>query len=37
VVKNNKQWSKNLSEKQPVKVRVVGNKRGNVVVVESIQ
>src|SRR4051812_28451445 len=37
VVKNNKQWSKNLSEKQPVKVRVVGNKKGNVVVVESIQ
>jgi hypothetical protein len=37
VVKNNKKWSKSLAEKQPVKVRVVGNKKGDVVVVESIQ
>jgi hypothetical protein len=37
VMKNNKNWSKSLESHQPVKVRVVGNKRGNVVVVESIQ
>src|ERR1051326_6809721 len=37
VVKHNKKWSKNLASKQPVKVRIVGNKKGDVVVVESIQ
>src|ERR1051325_4765376 len=37
VVKHNKKWSKNLSSKQPVKVKIVGNKKGDVVVVESIQ
>ena len=37
VVKHNKKWNKNFESKQPVKVRVVGNKKGDVVVVESIQ
>jgi len=37
VVKNNKKWSKSMSDRQPVKVRVIGNKKGDVVVVESIQ
>jgi hypothetical protein len=37
VVKHNKKWSKSLASKEPVKVRVVGNKKGDVVVVESIQ
>lgn len=37
VVKNNKKWSKSLADRQPVTVRVVGNKKGDVVVVESIQ
>ena len=37
VVKNNKKWSKSFESHQPVKVRVVGNKKGDVVVVESIQ
>jgi hypothetical protein len=37
VVKNNKKWSKSLANREPVKVRVHGNKKGDVVVVESIQ
>jgi hypothetical protein len=37
VVKNNKKWSKNLESREPVKVRVVGNQKGDMVVVESIQ
>jgi len=37
VVKHNKKWNKSLTSKEPVKVRVVGNKKGDVVVVESIQ
>ena len=36
-VKNNKEWSRSLADRKPVKVRVIGNKKGNVVVVESIQ
>jgi hypothetical protein len=37
VMKSNKDWSKNLDARQPVKVRVVGNQRGDVIVVESIK
>ena len=37
VVKTNKNWSRYMTEHQPVKVRVVGSKHGNVVVVESIK
>jgi hypothetical protein len=37
VVKSNKDWSKNLESRQPVTVRVVGNQRGEVIVVESIK
>lgn len=37
VVKNNKKWNKFLNEHAPLKVRVVGKKNGEVVVVQSIQ
>jgi hypothetical protein len=37
VMKSNKDWSKNLESRQPVKVRVVGNQRGDLIVVESIK
>jgi hypothetical protein len=37
VVKSNKDWSKNLESRQPVKVRVVGNQQGDMIVVESIK
>lgn len=37
VVKKNKNWSRNMSSHQPVKVTVVGNRKGDTVVVESIK
>jgi hypothetical protein len=37
VMKSNKDWSKNAESKQPVKVTVVGNQRGDVIVLESIK
>ena len=37
VVKNNKKWSKNLESHEPVKVRVMGNQKGEMIVVDSIQ
>lgn len=37
VMKNNKDWSKNLESHKPVTVRVVGNQKGDVIVVESIK
>jgi hypothetical protein len=37
VVKKNKMWTRDINEKKPVKVTVVGNRRGDTVVVESIK
>jgi len=37
VVKKNKNWSRDMSAHKPVKVTVVGNRRGDTVVVESIK
>jgi hypothetical protein len=37
IVKNNKAWTRYVNNREPIKVRVVGNKRGDVVVVESIK
>jgi cytoskeletal protein RodZ len=37
VMKKNKDWSRNMSSHKPVKVTVVGNRRGDTVVVESIK
>ncbi len=37
VLKSNKDWSKNLEDRKPVSVRVVGNQKGDVIVVESIK
>jgi|SwirhirootsSR3_FD_contig_111_117290_length_504_multi_4_in_0_out_0_1 hypothetical protein len=37
VLKSNKDWSKNLEEHKPVSVRVMGNQKGDVIVVESIK
>jgi len=37
VMKSNKNWSKNLEDRKPVSVRVVGNQKGDVIVVESIK
>jgi len=37
VLKSNKDWSKNMEERKPVSVRVVGNQKGDVIVVESIK
>jgi len=37
VLKSNKNWSKNLEDRKPVSVRVVGNQKGDVIVVESIK
>jgi hypothetical protein len=37
VMKKNRNWSRDLSSHKPVKVTVVGNKRGDTVVVESIK
>jgi hypothetical protein len=36
-VKHDKKYTTYITEKKPVKVRVIGNKKGDVVVVESIQ
>ena len=37
VVKNNKHWKEYITEKKPVKVRVIGTPNGDTVVVEKIQ
>jgi len=37
VMKKNKNWSEDMSSHKPVKVTVVGNRRGDTVVVESIK
>ena len=37
VVKTNKKWSDWMTRHEPVKVRVIGNRRGDVIVVESIR
>jgi hypothetical protein len=37
VMKSNKDWSKNAESKKPVSVTVVGNQRGDTIVVESIK
>jgi hypothetical protein len=37
VVKSNKDWNGFISERKPLKVRVVGTPNGNVVVMESIR
>src|SRR4051812_30038593 len=37
VMKKNKDWSRNMSSHKPVRVTVVGNRRGDTVVVESIK
>ena len=37
VMKANKDWSKNVESRQPVKIMVVGNQRGDVIVLESIK
>jgi hypothetical protein len=37
VMKSNTDWSKNAESKQPVKVTVVGNQRGDLIVLESIK
>ena len=37
VVKSNKSWDKMINEHKPVKVRVIGTRNGDVVVVEKIQ
>jgi hypothetical protein len=37
VVKTNKDWSRNVEDRQPVKVRVVGTPNGDVVVMETIR
>jgi len=37
VVKSNKKWNEYITRHDPVKVRVVGTRRGDVVVMESIR
>ena len=37
IIKNNKHWHDAMSRHEPVKVRVVGTRNGNVVVVDRIQ
>jgi hypothetical protein len=37
IVKTNKTWSKELNDRAPIKVRVVGTPHGDVVVMESIR
>lgn len=37
VMKKNRNWSRDMSDHKPVKVTVVGNRRGDTVVVESIK
>jgi hypothetical protein len=37
VVKKNRKWNSDMTEKQPIKVRVIGTPNGDVVVVKSIQ
>jgi hypothetical protein len=37
MVKNNKNWTTYVTEKKPVKVRVVGSKHGDVVVIKEIK
>src|SRR2546423_1719070 len=37
IVKSNKNWEKEMNERRPVKVRVVGNAAGDVVVLESVR
>ena len=36
-LKGNKDWTKNIESRQPVSVRVIGNQKGDVIVVESIK
>ena len=37
VMKSNREWSSNVESKKPVSVTIVGNKRGDTIVVESIK
>ena len=37
MVKSNKKWSKFISDREPLKVRVVGTPNGDVVVLEQIR
>ena len=37
IVKHNKKWNEYMTRSEPVKVRVVGTRHGNVVVVDRIQ
>jgi len=37
IVKSNKTWSREISDRAPIKVRVVGTPHGDVVVMESIR
>ncbi len=37
VMKGNKKWTKYMSDKEPVRVHVVGKKKGDVIVIEKIQ
>jgi hypothetical protein len=37
VMKSNKDWGKNVESRKPVSVTVVGNQRGDTIVVESIK
>jgi len=37
VVKRNKKWNTYITERTPLKVRVIGRPEGDVVVMESIQ
>ena len=37
MVKNNKGWTTSITERKPIKVRVVGSSNGDVVVIKEIQ
>jgi hypothetical protein len=37
VMKSNKDWTKNAESQKPVTVTVVGNQRGDTIVIESIK
>lgn len=37
IVKSNRDWGRNIEQRQPVRVRVIGTPNGDVVVMESIR
>lgn len=37
IVKDNKEWEKQMSDRAPLKVRIVGTANGDIVLLESIQ